>query len=113
VFVAIDSLSASTIDSRHFYVAASRGRFSCTIYTDNKERFKRAATRKEERMSATEFEAIREKERQEAQEFVSQQQKQHPTEHYEKTKQLTGTPGHQQLNSIPEPGQLAHSPGVN
>lgn len=38
--------------------------------------------------------------------------KQHPTEHYEKTKQLTGTPGHQPFHSIPEPGQFAYSPGV-
>jgi len=60
VWIPIDSLSASTIDSRHFYVAASRGRHSCTIYTDDKKRFRRAATRHEERMSATEFEADRE-----------------------------------------------------
>ena len=60
-------------------------------------------------MSATEFEADREADQQAQKMSV----KQHPTEHYEKTK-LTGTiPGHQQFHSIPKPGQLAYFEGNN
>jgi len=100
VLISIDSETAlASARQETLYVAASRGIERCTIFTDSKAGLLTAFMRSGERTSALEF--------------VKQQQQQHPTEHYEKTK-LTGTiPGHQQLNSIPKPGQFAYSPGVN
>ena len=95
VLVSIDSETAlASARQETLYVAASRGIERCTIFTDSKADLLTAFKRSGERQSALEL--------------VEEQKH----THYEKTQHPTGTPGHQPFHSIPEPGQLAHSPGV-
>ncbi len=55
VFLAIGSESLRPANAKRFYSAVTRGKYSVTIYTDDKDMLKRAAVRSGERLSATEL----------------------------------------------------------
>jgi len=105
VLVAINAQSAATISATTFYVAASRGRFSCTIYTDNKANFLYAATRTKERKSASEFVE---------QQQSPQQTNNTPQNHAQKNTPAAGLrAGKQQQQSLPTVGISAHPAGFH
>jgi hypothetical protein len=55
VFIAQSAFSAPASSREQFYVSVSRGKFSARIYTDSKEALLEAASRSDERLTATEF----------------------------------------------------------
>ena len=63
VLVAMSSESLPATNRATLYVAASRGRHTCSIYTDDKDALLDAATTSEEPMSATELSRHRVRER--------------------------------------------------
>jgi hypothetical protein len=55
VLISASSMSFPAASREGFYVAASRGRESCKIYTDDKHALLEAVSQSDERLSATEF----------------------------------------------------------
>jgi hypothetical protein len=101
VLVAIDALSAhSAVTSETLYVAASRGRERCTIYTDDRAALFRAFQRSGERKAALDF--------------VNQHQQPHPHEHDNTTNTNAGlqpTAGVSLQQSLHPTGMPSNSPG--
>ena len=99
VIVAIDSASAFNTSTTTFYVAASRGKHQCTIYTNNKTDFL--------------FAAMRAKERKGSSELVSEQQAATPQNHEQENASPAGTGAGSPPVQLPAIGISAPSPGLH